>query len=91
MNAVTKRQEANFKIAEIIKSTEPKLGTVFLELAKKHPLQRAGQIVCNYIFPDYRDADRTPYVESMMKKFFDIDFDPFYEESDETLKRLTGS
>lgn len=87
------RLEANLKIAEILKETplEEKfaLGTKLAELANKFPDQRAGQIVCNYICPDYRSGNPEQPTTEIMETVFPNDPDPFFEESIETLMRLT--
>lgn len=86
------RQEANLKIADILKSRtswkdEIKL---FEELATKYPQQRAGQIVCNYMCEDYRSPDPCETTRMIMEFLFPEDPDPFFEESVVTLKRLTS-
>ena len=83
------RLEANLKIAEILKNTAwDSEAKQFEELARKYPQQRAGQIMCNYMMPDYRDSN--PCKETMMMRdfFFLGNPDPFFEESEVTLKRL---
>lgn len=53
------------------------------------PQLRFGQIMCNQIYPDYRERNETG-----LNQIFDMLFygstcsDPFYEESEETYKRL---
>lgn len=61
------RQEANKKILELI--------SLYVE---KYPEQRFGQIICNYVFPNYRRVD--PFFEESTETYknlateFDIDF-----------------
>lgn len=97
-----KRKEANLKIVDVLK-TIPEVrdlqfwdnfGNVYLlpdlfrEFADKYPQQRAGQIFCNYICPDYRLKEVSAKTEQIINTLFNIDYDPFYEESVDTLKRL---
>lgn len=53
----------------------------------KHPEQRFGQIMCNYICPDYRDGNISDTTKEIMNKLFPNDPDPFYEEPWITFKR----
>lgn len=57
-------------------------------LIEQHPHQRFGQIICNYVCPDYRSDFKHPYTEKFMNMYFNIDMDPFYEESIDTYMRL---
>ena len=57
----------------------------------KYPEQRFGQIICNYICPDYRPQPYHPFTRKFMKTFFDIDIDPFFEESKDTYIRLCNA
>ena len=86
---ISKRQEANLKIADIRKGTSwNQLGAQLETLAKEFPQQRAGQIICNYICPYYRDSIKSVETQSIMNFLFPEDPDPFFEESVVTLKRL---
>lgn len=86
---INKRQEANFKIADILKGTPWNQVAIQLEaLAKEFPQQRAGQIVCNYICPDYRDAVSSVETQALMNFLFPENPDPFFEESVATLERV---
>ena len=86
---INKRQEANLKIADILKGTNWHQLAVRLEaLAKEFPQQCAGQIVCNYICPDYRDPISTVETQATMNFLFPEDPDPFFEESVVTLERI---
>lgn len=58
------------------------------ELIEIFPQQRFGQIITNYICPDYRDQEPSEFTQQLMGKWFDISFDPFFEESQETYERL---
>lgn len=53
----------------------------------QHPDQRMGQIICNYIYPEYRKMDSTVPCREFLAKYFPIKGDPFYEEPDITLAR----
>ncbi len=73
------RQEANKEIYKLISSMFKYFDEELLEI----PHQRFGQILCNYVYPDYRDV-KYP----IMKYLFPGNPDPFFEESEVTLKRL---
>lgn len=86
---ISKRQEANFEIADILKGTSWHQLAIQLEaLAKEFPQQRAGQIVCNYICPDYRDPISSVATQALMGFLFPENPDPFFEESVVTLERV---
>lgn len=86
---ISKRQEANLKIADILKGTAwNQLGIQLEALAKEFPQQRASQIICNYICPDYRDQINSVETQAIMNFLFPEDPDPFFEESVMTLNRL---
>lgn len=98
---ISKRQESNFAIAKIIENMEisnMRLGMsdgrtislleAFRELAEAYPQQRAGQIFCNYICPDYRNEEASEATKLILQSLFENNPDPFYEESVVTLKRL---
>lgn len=95
------RKEANLKIAEIIKGLHidnlqfelingsvTLLSNLFKILTEEYPHQRAGQIFCNYICPDYRDKEVSVKTKLIMQTLFPKDPDPFFEESVVTLERL---
>lgn len=97
------RQEANLKIANILNSI-PKVRDIqfwdsynsvylfpeiFEIFANKYPQQRAGQIICNYICPDYRNKEVSTITKIIMETLFPGNPDPFFEESEVTLKRLS--
>lgn len=83
------RQGANLKIADILKGTEWHFeGNCLKELAEKFPQQRAGQLICNYIHPQYRHPNAPDNTRAFLEYLFPGDPDPFYEESVVTLKRL---
>lgn len=94
------RQEANFKIANILKDlpignlqfhltdgTAILFSEFFKCLSEEYPQQRAGQIICNYICPDYRFQNISEETKTIMETLFPINFDPFFEESTITLER----
>lgn len=98
---ISKRQESNFAIAKIlgdmiighmrIDTSDGRtisLPEAFKELAEAYPQQRAGQIFCNYICPDYRDEEVSGATKLILRSLFEDNPDPFYEESVVTLKRL---
>ena len=97
------RQEANLKLVNILKNI-PKVRDIqfcdsynnvylfpeiFEIFANKYPQQRAGQIICNYICPDYRNKEVSVSTKIIMEALFPDNPDPFYEESEVTLKRLS--
>lgn len=88
------RQEANRKILSILKAKYHNiLKEHFSEIEswiEKFPDGRFGQIICNWICPDYRDDDSSIETSIIMEVLFPGDPDPFFEESTVTLKRLTS-
>ena len=86
------RQDANFEILNYVKEHYPEydenIYSTIYYLIEKYIHQRFGQIICNYICPDYRDRDVSTVTQNIMKDWFDIDYDPFFEESVDTLNRL---
>lgn len=89
--SVMRRADANQEIGELLKQTDLgskyNLGAEFLEYAKAFPQQRAGQIITNYITPDYR-SNPSVRTKEILESLFPGDPDPFFEESVETLARL---
>lgn len=98
---IEKRQEFNREISRILKGylfheapitieggSKTTVGELFDFYVEKCSQLRAGQIFCNYICPDYRDKEPAALTVIIMDAIFDIQCDPFYEESYETLKRL---
>lgn len=98
---IAKRQEANLEIAKILErlpigNLQLKLtdGTIILFpdlfriLSEECPQQRAGQIICNYICPDYRSQSISTETNTILETLFPGNPDPFFEESITTLKRL---
>ena len=61
------RQEANKRILALI--------NLYVE---KYPDQRFGQIICNYIFPNYQNAD--PFFEESSETYMKINIDDFAVE-----------
>lgn len=86
------RQEYNYLIAALIKEKYPQWNDLIIDtvipLIDKYPDQRFGQIICNYICPDYRNEKLSPPTKQFMSTIFPIKMDPFYEESSKTYKRL---
>lgn len=87
------RQEANRKIASIIKCHEEQLVrdivNDFEMCVEKFSHQRAGQIICNYICADYRWPEPMNPTKVILEALFPGNPDPFFEESVETLERLS--
>lgn len=90
------RQEANRKIFSILKAqyanilSKEQLDEI-ANWIEKFPDGRFGQIICNWICPDYRDNDESAESaesEIIMESLFPGNPDPFFEESTETLERL---
>lgn len=89
---ISKRQEYNYKILSILKSYFPEMKNKFTDIEKcieSFPQQRFGQIICNYICPDYRNQNVNSITSSIMGSIFPGNPDPFFEESEVTFKRLT--
>lgn len=89
---ISKRQEYNRKILSVLKSLYPEMQNRFPlieECIESFPLQRFGQIICNYVCPDYRSQDVSSITSHIMESIFPSDPDPFFEESKTTFKRLT--
>ena len=88
------RQEANKKIANILLGHEDirirMVGGQLKMLVYKYPQQRAGQIICNYLCSDYRGSTPSYTTQVILGELFPGNPDPFFEESTETLKRLTN-
>lgn len=86
------RQEANLQIAKILQEQDSKVlrfaGEELEDLAQVYPQQRAGQLLTNYVFVDYRNPKVSAPTQELLEYLFPINFDPFYEESTETLERL---
>ena len=88
------RQEANREIAKHLKESEYQtirtIAEEFEKLVELYPEQRAGQIICNYICPDYRRSNVSVKTRVIQRILFQYDYDHFFEESTVTLKRLTS-
>ena len=84
------RQEANLKIYKLVKDNAVMAAKAEELLSKilECKDQRFGQIICNYICPDYRDSDPGIPTKLIMDALFPGNPDPFYEESTVTLNRL---
>lgn len=61
---------------------------ILLDCIKSHPQQRFGQIICNYLLPDYRNESPGKGTPEIMNYLFPNNPDPFFEESEETYKRI---
>lgn len=98
---ITKRQEFNRQILMTLKYDEffnhlldhHNIVIDFFEQVGEKieacPQLRFGQIITNDIFWDYRDADPSHVTVHCMDYLFgDCYCDPFYEEPNETYKRL---
>lgn len=85
------RKEANLEIAKLLKHTaldiKYHIADIFKALVEQFPEQRAGQIFCNYIIPEYR-TNPDERTKQILDTLFPKNSDPFFEESIETLKRL---
>lgn len=57
------------------------------ESIQDYPDQRFGQLMCNYIYPEYRQRTESPLNMIMDMLFYNIQ-DPFFEESESTFNRL---
>lgn len=98
---LTKRREANLEISRILEKLPignlqlcltngaiMLLPSLFRVLSEEYPQQRAGQIICNYICPDYRSENTSAKTKAILRIMFPNDPDPFFEESAVTLKRI---
>ena len=98
---LTKRREANLEISRILEKLPignlqlcltngavMLLPSLFRVLSEEYPQQRAGQIICNYICPDYRSENTSAKTKAILRIMFPNDSDPFFEESTTTLNRL---
>lgn len=86
-----KRQEYNKKILEICPDFYPEFKEEVVLNIDLFPDQRFGQLICNYICPDYRDSEVSNLSIVIMNTLFSDwrQYDPFFEESSETFKRLS--
>ncbi len=86
---IRKRQTWNYKVLELIKEQYSILNDDIKELISKYPEQRFGQIICNYICPDYRSDPPSHNTEIWLRTdIFPDNMDFFYEEPWETFTRL---
>ena len=88
---IANRQKANLAIADILKGSDLDIrygiACGFRQLAERFPRQRAGQIITNYIIPEYR-TEPSNKSRDILNQLFPGNPDPFYEESVETLERI---
>lgn len=84
-----KRQEYNFKILEKIEADwmTSELFDHITELIYTYPDQRWGQLITNYVTPDYRSNNVSKLTIEIFK-YFEWDYDPFHEESKKTYNQL---
>lgn len=86
------RKEYNHKILNFLRTEYPENDEIYDKIdywIDSYPDQRFGQIICNYICPDYRSTRISEYTTILWDKWFGTcKFDPFYEESCETYNRL---
>lgn len=89
---ISRRQHFNYRILDILKREYPQFSNSYLNIETmigKYPHQRFGQIICNYVCPDYRDDQVSSSTTEFFNSIFPGNPDPFYEESILTFKRLT--
>lgn len=83
------RQEWNKKALNKIRGKYYILNDQLDELVEKYQYQRLGQIICNYICPDYRDKNPSFQTQFWLATdIFPKDIDFFFEEPWDTYKRL---
>lgn len=86
---ISKRQKSNFEIAKMLEDLTIghmrvdtsdgrtiSLPEAFKELSEAYPQQRAGQIFCNYLCPDYRDKDGKIDRYYNLDEILRLDIDP---------------
>lgn len=89
--AIANRQHVNLTIAGIIAGTnldvKYNIASELRQLAQQYPQQRCGQLITNYIVPEYRS---NPSIRSreILEAIFPGNPDPFFEESVDTLERI---
>lgn len=88
---IANRQKANLAIADMLEGTvlNAKYGisAELRRLAEEFPQQRCGQLITNYIVPEYR-FEPSNKSRDILNQLFPGNPDPFYEESVETLERI---
>lgn len=94
-----KRIEYNKKVINLLKNLNlghiPEFKNMIIvirRLIEQYPHMRFGQIVCNFICPNYTDEseEQNEHEKMFMNYVFgDCEIDPFYEEPWDTLKRLS--
>lgn len=86
---VRQRKKWNYKVLGLIRKKYAILNDNLFELIEAYPEQRFGQIICNYICPDYRSERPSSITEHWLKtNIFPNNMDFFYEEPWETFERL---
>lgn len=96
MVGLTERRKFNMLIASVLRMMNigikyPDQVDYFEWLTGEFPDQRAAQIFCNYVCPDYRNKEVSKETKELFEAIFPDRRDPFYEESEETLSRLIES
>ena len=87
---VKNRREWNYNIVDVIEN-DYFLPTSYLlrGLVDRHPQQRFGQIICNYICSDYRNEEPSLNTQLWLKSnIFPDNIDFFYEEPWKTFNRI---
>ena len=87
---VKNRQEWNYKIVDLIEKDYFLPSSYLLRgLVDRHPQQRFGQIICNYICSDYRNEEPSLNTQLWLKSnIFSDNMDFFYEEPWKTFNRI---
>lgn len=93
------RQNYNLKIIELLKEKKffqsffgdnmaSKMYETIEDCIIDFKDQRFGQIITNYIYPDYHHRNDYALNNMMDMLFYGCSGDPFFEESEETFNRL---
>ena len=77
----------NLLMNSSIKNDYPELIDNFKSISIKYPEQRIGQIFCNFLCADYMESNPCEETIYLMGTLFNDNKDPFYEESDVTIRR----
>lgn len=85
------RQEYNKKILAMVKDADWMTDQIYDKISERvewFPDQRWGQLMTNYIIPDYRMKRKCTLTDEVMHYFGWNTGDPFYDESSKTYKEL---
>lgn len=86
------RQEANRMILKRLKGSDLDnkyhITLALKEMVEMMPDIRMGQMLTNWVVPDYRSSNPSDTTKDILGTLFPGNPDPFYEESTETLARL---